>query len=149
MRAPNRGNDFDTHLVRNKRTGRIATVSSVALEELVATGEYQPVQIRMKHGPAVPSLSEVMPIPGHYILEVPGNDLISIPPDGDYYWRDQHLPTSEYANRYNRAHGGSWIEPSMITSAYAQWLKDYIAGKAEWSDMPVPRGGSIPPRPGG
>lgn len=141
--------DFDNHMVRNKRTGEITSVTEFRLQRLVATGDYQPVHVKMKHGPAVPSLSEVFPGPEYFILEVPGDDLISVPPDGDYYWRDQHLPTSDYARWYNRTQGGHWTEPSLITSAYHQWLKDYIAGKAEWSDMPVPRGGVLPPKPGG
>lgn len=139
--------NFDTHLVRNNRTGKISEVSVVAMEQLVETGDYQPVQVVIKHG-RVPPLSEVRPIPGHYILEVPGDELISVPPDGDYHWRDQHLPTSDYAIRYQRTQGRSWAEPSLIASAYGQWLKDYIAGEAEWSDMPIPQGVSIPPRPG-
>lgn len=137
--------NFDTHLVRNKRTGKISPVSSVAKDELLATGEYQSVLVRVKHGPGTPALGEVVPQPGQYVMDVTD----PIPKPGDYYWRDQHLPTSGYANWYNERTGRHWTDPSLITSAYGQWLKDYVSGKASWSDMPIPQGSFLPPRPGG
>ena len=62
--------NFDTHRVRNRRTGETLTCSSWHASDLVATGEWQHVQVIMAHrNPS--GVGAVAPTPDHYIEHAP------------------------------------------------------------------------------
>lgn len=62
--------NFDTHRVRNRRTGETLTCSSWHASDLVATGEWQHVQVIMKHhNPS--GVGAVAPTPDHFVEYAP------------------------------------------------------------------------------